>query len=266
MPRTKFLAITLTLLGTLAACSSEKEGPKAPPDPLATAEGFCAEWAAAACTDEVVRVCSASSKDACIASQAQFCASLVPENRYAKAHAKACIAAVKSAYSNAELTPEEAQTVLRLENECSRVVSGPGATGDPCDERSDCNTLDGLDCVREADVESGTCGVAQVQGGGFPCGEPNQVCAEGFYCDGSNCLARRTDGASCSPETPCLETLLCEGPEGAETCEPKLTVTSRCTADEQCASGLCARGTSAEGICVAQIVLSTAEPTCQTLR
>lgn len=248
----------------LAACSAEKEGPKAPPDPLATDTGFCAEWAKAACNDTVVENCSGglTDTDACIAAQNNFCMNAIPTGRYVSADAEACIDAVRDAYSDAQLTAEEAQTVLRLKNECAAVVSGSGQEGANCVSDLDCDTRSGFECIEQTDG-SGACYAPSVQGGGYSCNEPQQVCEAGFYCDvaADVCRKRLDESQACSETELCLESLRCD----AATCQPKTAIAQPCTSDEDCASGLCARGTSADGKCAAKIILSAAEPTCQNL-
>lgn len=261
-----FLPPLVALFCCLPACSAEKEGPKAPPSPYDTAAGFCEKWAEAACNDDVVSACSGGGADveACQDSQQAFCAQLVTESRYtdSKADAEACVDAVKAAYADGVLSAEEAETVLRLRNDCETISSGSGAEGASCQSDADCSTRDGLACVVPLGEATGTCYVPVEQGGGFECTGADQVCAEGFYCNGEICQRRKVDGEVCSDTLPCLESLQCFG----SVCRPKAPVSSACSSDEECASGLCAKGSSETGLCSAQIILSATEPTCQNLR
>lgn len=209
------------------------------PDPYVTREGFCGEWAKAACTSRVVSACAATDQDACVATQAQFCTGVVSAEAYRKELARSCVSRVRSAYADERLTPEEARIVL--------------TGGAPCD----------FACI---DVD-GECLEPTIVGGGMECTDPTSVCDEGFYCDGTNCLALRTEGRECSASMPCAPELKCVGEEGAQVCEAKAATGEPCATGDDCVSGICSLPAgAAEGICGAEIILSTAEPACMNLR
>lgn len=267
------LAIAVTPLLVALGCSGEEK--RSGEGPLATEDGFCAEWAERACGSRVVERCAAPSADACRASQAAFCAALVPAGRYSRDGAADCLKAVEDAYDDAELTAEERNTVRLLAPPCDAVVSGPGGAGDPCTEDGDCAREEDLTCVRKGGAPSGTCQVVQVKGGGFDCTPADVVCDEGFFCDGANCLAARGEGSACSGAAPCAPGLRCvddrgepaAGDAGAATttCQAGASTGATCDEDGDCASGICTLG-AAGGVCVATILLSAAEPTCVDLR
>lgn len=221
-------------MGVLAGCGGGEDEP----NPLATREGFCAEWAKRACNDEVVDACSAADAEACRAAQVEHCQGLVSADAYREREARACLDAVRNGLSDARLTAEEAGAVLRGEGPCS------------------------FSCV---DVADGGCVEPTVVGGGEECSGEDVVCDEGFYCDGNNCLAKRDEGRACSSDIPCLEGLNCVGEAGDQVCEAKLANGEECTADSDCQSGICAEGADGN-LCSGQIILSTAEPACTSFR
>lgn len=220
-------------LGALVGCGGSEDKP----NPLRTRDGFCAEWAKRACNDEVVDACSAASVEACREAQEEHCQSLVSSDAYRERDARACLDAVRKALEDAELTGAEVATVLRGEGPCS------------------------FSCV---EVDDG-CVEPTVVGGGEECSDPDVVCDQGFYCDGSNCLARKREGQACSEETPCQEELKCAGEEGAQVCETRLGNGKECATDDDCQSGICTQ-TADGNICSARIILSTAEPACSKFR
>ncbi len=229
--------VMAAVFGLAAGCGSDS--PETPPDPLATHAGFCEEWAAEACNEEVVNACASASREACLNRQAQFCATVVPATAYRRDAADDCLDAVGAAYADARLSGEEVAVVLR--------------SGAPCD----------FACV----MVDGECIEPTVIGGGEECGAVATVCEEGFYCDGNNCLARRSEGRSCSEEIPCVEDLRCVGEAGAMTCVAKSPTGQACTEDADCLSGICTvPAGETEGICIAELILSAAEPVCSDLR
>lgn len=230
-------SVAALLLGLVIvpACGGDDEEP----DPLRTREGFCAEWGEAACTKEVVSACAATDAEACAAAQAAHCMAVVSAGAYERSLARACLDSVRDAYADEKLTAAEAAVVLR--------------GGAPCD----------FVCV-EVD---GECVPPEVVGGGQECSDAATICEEGFYCDGSNCLAVRTEGRACSDTIPCAEGLKCvEGTSGM-VCEAKAGPGQPCATGEDCVSGICTLPAGDdEGICANEIILSAAEPTCSDLR
>src|SRR5688572_29251410 len=126
-------------------------------EPAETREGFCNRWAQAACSDDVVSACQAADVDACRLSQEEFCLDLVPEDGFVDDRADACINAVRGAYSDADLTAAELETVLRLGAPCDSLVRGPRGVGESCTSRLDCDAPAGFDCVFKGSDDTGTC-------------------------------------------------------------------------------------------------------------
>lgn len=254
--------IFFSVFGILA-CSSPKpfEGQE-PFDPYATADGFCQEWARAACNDDVVSICGMTDdNEGCLESQEAFCDNSLEDENYVPDNARDCVDAVRSAYADGDLSAEELQTVRRFGPPCDTLWKGDSDEGEKCDEPSDCDTVDGYTCVRKG--ETSTCQIPEVVGGGRSCDEAQQICEEDFYCDGENCLERLDLDESCQSDEQCKADLRCEGGGCVERAGPA----EHCTSDAECASNLCtiAFGDSS-GICVSMVRLSASEPVCKDLR
>ena len=250
---TRLILIGLAIL-IASACSSEDD------DPL-TAEAFCARWAEAACSSETVEVCQAPDVDSCRASQATFCSGLLPAN-FASAQADRCLSAVERAYRDGELNEQEMTAVLRLEGDCGNLSAGTAAEGESCDLSADCDTSQGYDCIFKGTAAAGTCELATVVDPGQRCVEPGETCSDGFYCDGTNCVAGKPAGESCTLTRECAPEAFClDG-----TCSDRLATQASCDADEECASGICYDLDDDEGdICANLLVLTLNEPFCATL-
>jgi hypothetical protein len=111
----------------------------------------------------------------------------------------------------------------------------------------------------------GTCQIPVEVGGGFSCTQANETCAEGFYCNGSNCLARNGGGVSCNELSPCLEDFQCLGEPGSAVCVEKGNATATCIEDAECKSDICAKNAAGGGKCVEQVVLAPTELICADL-
>lgn len=246
--------LTFCGLALVMACSSDDSPPQ-------TASSFCEQWAEAACSGEVVSACQAAEASDCQASQIAFCLDLLPAEGFAGSQSGQCLDAVGSAYSDADLTADELETVLRLEAPCDRLVSGPGAQGASCTSRFDCDAPQGFDCVFKGDASTGSCQVPEEVGAGLDCSAANAVCAEGFYCDGDNCIGGQSPGEACTVNRECNDGYCSEG-----ACVAALNVDVACTFDEQCASGLCYQFSATEQVCADRIRLSRTEPICEDLR
>src|SRR5690242_9311890 len=96
------------------ACGGEDEKPR-------NQEEFCQDWAAAACSKEVLKVCQAKDAAACHDSQEAFCRDLVPED-FSDEAGDDCIDAVKDAYKDGDLEGDELSTVLKLGPPCNELL------------------------------------------------------------------------------------------------------------------------------------------------
>jgi hypothetical protein len=266
--RLSSLLLPLLAVGLIASCSSTKK--RSVSDPLGTEQKFCTAWAKAACNAKVVEACSGTAAtdattQACVTAQSSYCLGLVPP-AYAPDHAQECIDAVKAAFADAKLTAEELALLREpLASPCDRLNKGPKGEGDTCFSPDDCNSLEGLVCVTKAGVSSGSCQVPVEVGGGLDCTGVAAVCAKGFYCDGSNCIGKKTSGQKCDESTPCADDFQCLGPTGSMTCQAKTDAGGTCTDNAQCKSGICAKPASGTGKCVPAVVLAPTEPMCADL-
>lgn len=246
-------------------CTVEKE---VPPDPLATATGFCSAWAERACATDVVENCNANSADDCRATQTDFCADLLPA-AYSSAHAGECLDAVAAAYSDAKLTPTEINLVTHLGGACAQLSKGTVAKGGSCSKSEQCDTAGGLDCIIKEGDTKGSCEEPEEIAAGEDCTGPAQVCKSGYFCSDGNCIAQRANGKTCDGDYACKPESHCVVAEGedAATCVAKLALNETCAADGECASGYCAIGKGdTEGSCASTIVLTRTEPLCENLR
>jgi hypothetical protein len=257
------------VLSWFCGCSGSEPGPGAASGgSLKTTVAFCNEWAVAACNEEVVSACGADSEESCIESQAAACIDLIPFG-YDPKNAQACLDAVADAYEDADLTSEELELVLQLAAPCDQLIKGPVGEGEVCDATTDCNTLEGLKCIIKSGDDNGTCEVPDEVQGGFSCKGADEVCVEGFYCDGTNCLAQKALDDECAFDTECAPSLLCEVPAGEQTgtCVERKETGDDCSVNEECQSHLCAKPReAATGICVNRVRLTAESAFCEDLR
>src|SRR5207244_6792312 len=87
--------------------------------------------------------------------------------------------------------------VGRLGAPCDPLSKGTVDDGDTCETNHDCNTACGLICVITPGSAKGTCATPEKVGGGMACDGADQVCADGFYCNGENCIAQKKTGKAC---------------------------------------------------------------------
>ncbi|HTQ04255.1 MAG TPA: dickkopf-related protein [Polyangiaceae bacterium] len=266
---TKCLILPLALFA-VSACTVEASGPKDTVDPsIRDQSAFCTTWAKAACNDTVVANCNEVDTATCVEHQSAFCQTLVPSTGYSPSQAQDCIDAVKAAYADAQLDATELDLVLRLGGACSHLVVGPSKQGEPCSQDSDCDTTKNYSCVIKGGDAQGTCQIPVIQANGAPCDGLAMVCGAGAYCDtdsGDNCLTDKKQGAKCTYDAMCGDGLRCNIPtdstDGSGTCDAKLANKATCTADTDCAAGICRSDTM---ICTSKVILTGADPICNDL-
>ncbi len=261
------IALALLALSLPLGCSGAEE----PPDPLARPSGFCEAWAEAACQEDVVTACDAASVDDCVATQSDFCLDLIPAT-YDSTKAKACLSAVKTAYRDANLTAEEIQVVRYLAAPCDQLSDGVSEEGESCGSSDECNTAGGLFCIKKLGASRGSCETPEMVPPGDACDGAAQVCEDGYFCNGENCVAYKKTGAACEgdyqclPEEQCLTTVDADGVE-TSACTVRLELNEVCAGDADCQSGYCYLAASAtEGECASMIRLSRSEPLCDDLQ
>jgi hypothetical protein len=246
----------LAAVAAASSCSSEDGEPDSP-------DAFCERFAEAACNTEVVQACQAADTSACRSSQVAFCLGQLPASGFSGETADECLDAVETAYADADLDAAELGTVARFEAPCDRLVRGPGLQGAVCSDRRDCDAPAGFECVLQRDQITGTCERAVPTGPGEDCSAVGSVCTEGFYCDGSHCIAGESLGEACITHEQCGVSGYCGL---LSECEARLPVRSPCGFDEQCSSGLCYQLSATEQVCTDRVRLSLSEPLCDDLR
>ena len=144
---------------------------------------------------------------------------------------------------------------------CAAVMTPRKTGGCVIFESSAMSALEGFDCVFKGDETTGTCQVPTQVAAGLDCSADNAVCAEGFYCNGDNCIGGQSPGEACTVTRECNN-----GYCNAGTCVAHLEVNVACSSDEQCESGLCYQFTATEQVCADRVRLSRNEPICEDLR
>lgn len=272
--KTSLIAVALLTLTLPLACSGTEEEP----DPLRNAQGFCQEWAKAACQPSVVENCDTVVDD-CIDTQSAFCETIVPED-YSRRKASACLSAVKTAYRDAKLSGEEVQIVRYLAAPCDQLSSGSRDEGESCGENSECDTSLGFACIKKLGAADGVCEKPVLVGPGQACDGDAEVCEEDYFCNGDNCVAYEELGEACdgdyecAPEHRCIAEPSGAGGAGGGAGEPETGVCTErsglndvCTADDDCQSHYCYKEAGAtEGECASSITLSRSEPLCDDLQ
>jgi hypothetical protein len=209
----------------------------------------------------VVSACQATDARECRQSQLELCRSLVPTEPSDAARSE-CISAVASAYRDADLRGPELELVLRLGGACERVVRGKLRAGEECKLSSECDRTRGYACVKKADSGAGSCQIPQVVSPGRDCSAPEKTCSSGFFCNGHNCVETLGAAAQCSIHEQCGDAGFCND---AGQCAERVAINDPCHADIECARGICSDFQGSE-VCTDRVVLSRADPLCESLR
>jgi hypothetical protein len=237
--------------------------PKGPTYP--TEQSFCTAAAEAVCNANVVAACYqttdvAASTESCRAEYAlrENCnpAGLPYRHEGSEAH----LELLRAMYGDAQVRRVELEAVTES---ALTVFSNSGHLNDSCTVDTDCSGVDGLRCVVKPGIE-GTCQQPVEVTAGNRCDEPNEVCADDFFCDSGGtdpsnaCIAYPDVGDACSETTPCADDALCVTPTGGTAaCQAKTANGGACQGDEQCEGGFCVRPTGAtDGTCGDVVVLS----------
>ena len=161
----------------------------------------------------------------------------------------------------AELTTTPLRCDAPIPASCGRVFTGRSATGSACIVRSDCagpnDECLGASCGSRTCVAPGRAVAAHCNPQYFPCapelnlycdadgycqerlprssacsaqGPAEDPCEAGTYCDGTVCVDRRTETASCAEPWECLEGLTCSN----NTCLQRTATGLACTRDDEC--------------------------------
>jgi hypothetical protein len=245
--------ITVFFAGLLTRCASVTPLDQPPPT-FADSGSYCEGRAQAECSDQVLLACG-TRKELCTPARQTACVNERPLGKtFDSARAEACVNSVAAAYADAKLTKDEITTYNAI---CALVFDGTGIRNAACQTDGDCAQADGLKCVPGAGSAAGTCQVPRTVQPGGKCDTSDALCADGYYCGPTQyCIIDADTNEACAPATPCKATLKCGA---AGKCEPKLLDATACTADGECASGICPAGIN---VCVSVITLAPNEPFC----
>jgi hypothetical protein len=262
--RALFLLILTLFSAFFAGCSGDDgESAGARRERLSEISGLCEEWAHLACNDRVRERCAAASAEDCESSQQQHCEQILEDRDFNPRFADSCLRAVRSALSDAELDGEEYAVITEAGGDCEFLSSIGMPLGGTCGSDKDCDPTAELICALPRDGSRGSCAKPVLVKGGFSCEEPASRCAEGFYCDGEDCLALGIIDDDCSDAEPCAAEFKCR--QGK--CEARAELGGTCRSGDDCISRICARtGDGDEMLCVDKVVLSVSEPLCAALR
>lgn len=262
--------------GGVVACVGTEEVSEPPPDPFANQNSFCSQLATAQCNANIVQACyqsaDAADTSACVsaAQSPQNCVTSVVDTDagagviYNSTNASACVTEATNAYSDARVTLTEQEALF---NVCITVFHRGGTTGQACDFDSDCDTPNGLRCVKKPGGNA--CAVPVDVAGGEDCSAADAVCPETQYCDAEvgNCLAAPTETEDCGPDVPCAPGLICSGGETDGFCLEKKAPGDECVDAVECESGFCVVASGAPmGTCRADKLYDVAFETCDEFR
>lgn len=238
-------------------------------DPLKSVGGFCNLWGQEVCTESVVGLCGSPSTEQCQLKQSEFCVDQLSDGSYQGEGAQECLTFIHDIYRDSAISRKEREALLSLGPPCDGLLSGEGNAGDECDEDKDCATAQGFECIERLPEEGRHCHVPELVEGGGRCQDEASVCIEGQYCNGSNCIAKATEGDECSAAIPCEDSSRCVIPSGETVgeCEPRAKNGTACRIDSDCASNLCDRNADEEeGYCVTYIGLDVRSDLCALFR
>ncbi len=238
-PRTRSRwGLALTALGVGLAVAVAAGCGSSTSDPYPSVQSFCAAKANAECK-VAADTCALTVSD-CLSTREATCntdaAQAAAEGRtYDSGLVPDCLGQIDTAYTDngGNLSANDYRQVTDL---CERVFAGSAKADQACSDDYDCGGSLVCDPIRKA------CGPRTPTAGGKPCNNPGQICDTGFYCGQDTsagavsglytCLARPTQGQSCSTTVLCIEADYCNG----GSCVPGLTSGQPCTADDQCPS------------------------------
>lgn len=252
----------------VSGCGSKEDPVSGPQYTYPDVVSYCAARAKAECSPVVLDSCQ-SAEVSCLTTRQGLCGQAVPPNaKYRPAQADACIAAVTTAYTDDKFTAAEMDAI---DEACSKLFGGLGGANATCSDNTGCDLDSGLECVKPTGADSGTCQAPAIMQPGDPCNAPDAVCKDGYFCTSStpqSCAKKLPAGQTCNDVLPCDDTLRCvanDPPATDGTCEAKLAIQSTCTANEDCADGLCIQ-IAGEMKCASSIKFSPNEPVCAEFR
>jgi hypothetical protein len=264
------LLFVVPVAALAAGCTVEKDPPP-PSGPVYTypsEAAFCDAIAAAECTNEVVNACFGSDaatleadRKSCIAARKDPTRCNPSSFQYHPEHADPCVDSRKAIYADAELTKAEIESDYEV---CLKVFSRGGAVDSNCSVDIDCDTAVDLRCVIKGTDPVGTCVEPVEAMGGQKCTAADVVCADGFYCDNTNCLERPAEGETCSALILCKDGLKCD--TTTTKCVTKLGNGETCNADDDCQGYCNLNSDGISGTCAAKVILAISSQTCDAFQ
>lgn len=259
------------------ACSVETVPIEDGDNPLATEHGFCQAKAEAECTDAVVAACYGSDESSlptdvgnCAQARALDDACNPTGDPYHADNAEACLAAVATAHTDAQLTRDELDAINAA---CLSVFSIARGAGEACTLDSDCDTLKNLRCIGSSSDR--LCREPIPVEAGRGCQNPASVCEAGFYCDGKNCLEKLGLGEACDEDRPCRDDGQCKasgdaGDAPETTCIERKDNGQTCVTNDDCTGGFCLKpsggGDETAGSCAAVLTFSPTGASCEAYK
>jgi hypothetical protein len=234
----------------------------------ATVGDFCEARAKAECSDAVVSGCDLAGKSACESARTKSCLASVPQGtKYQSSRAEACLDAVTTTFSSAQIT---AESLASADDACGpRLFAGPGEARAQCMTDYDCDSSKNLSCVipfPPPESGAGQCFVPTFVEPGGDCSGQGAACTTGNYCApmGQTCVIDAQEGQSCNPDyIPCGAGLTCSDGGPFATCGAGGANGAACNAPTDCTSGLCDKASDqADGTCASSITLSSLDSMC----
>ena len=244
-------------------CGTKSDTVDKPKAPYPDVVSYCQARAKAECS---VAVRCGTTEDKCIAKRTGVCSQNVPAGGvYQSSEAKACLEAIKKAYSDDEYTAAESRAEM---DACGLLFGGTGGLGASCLGTYQCDLGDDLRCIIPTGEVKGQCQVPVPRNPGDACDAVDDQCATNTFCTATEphvCANKMGDSKTCGPTLPCQDELRCLQIGDQSTCKPRLDIGSLCTENTQCASELCGKVGDATQ-CVATLVFSPNEPICEDFR
>lgn len=234
--------------------------------PFPTEASFCDALAEVQCNDAVVSACYGSDQ-ASLAEDAKSCLSAASRGEscnplgltYHPETAESCLLKQRDAYADAEISSSELKTLTEA---CIAVFSGGGRNGAECTADTDCNTGAGQRCLVKKG-EEGKCFKPVVVSAGHKCTAEDALCEDGFFCDGSNCIAQPEVGEACEAGQPCVSGAYC----AADKCEAQVSNGHDCTSATECKGGFCLQDSDGtDGLCASTSKLQLNGANCNPFR
>ncbi|HEY4119153.1 MAG TPA: hypothetical protein VGM56_14905 [Byssovorax sp.] len=255
--------------GAIVGCSTtDASGP----DPLASVEGFCEQYAIAKCSAPIVSNCYGAvgaSLDAdtnsCIAATETLDRCNPSGLPYHEENAANSLATIAQVYSDGEVDGPEADDneLADLADALDSVFYKALPENTTCTANNDCDYGSGAACVIHAG--KGTCQFPVEATPGDSCALISAQCDPNYYCGTElACIAVQGTSAPCHDDTECGS-----GKCGASGhCATLIRDGLSCSLASECAGGFCLfpEGDTMNGHCSGDDTFSATSASCESLR